>query len=47
MTLVKKNKAQIAAVVQTKVADIHFCQNMFTGVSKCPLLTGIKELVEF
>ena len=25
----------------------NFCQNWFTGVSKCPLLTGNSKLVEF
>ena len=42
----KKTKSKLQLLSQQRLL-INFCQTMFTGVSKCPLFTGYKELVEF
>ena len=42
----KKTKSKLQLLSQQRL-QIDFCQNMFTEVSKCLLLTGNKELVEF
>ena len=42
----KKTKSKLQLLSQQRLL-IDFCQNWFTGVSKCPLFTGNKELVEF
>ena len=41
----KTTKSKLQLLSQQRL-QINICQNMFTGVSKCPLLTGNKELVE-